>query len=291
MLGILGLFRDLGDIGQAVWSHFMGFHCCCFFFFVFKRSPHLPQLLRGTPFCCEAPVSFVDNGKWTWLFISMEAANEWIFIFGYTHPLRLINLLLSSFYIIYMALFLYFLYIKRWHDALLKWLTRLNKEQNRNISRLSCSLILHDTHSLWRASRRTAERGAPPARTDTAPAPANDRKRLKWNLLWFTGLHRNGLDNDVFHQLPTSFVFLSIFCRRMRKLWGSLFTSSSKHQRFMHRPASQTHRNTQIGTYFSLWVSFWWQDSKHAIFYTRLSCLRCSEWKQKRFRHFLSLLN
>lgn len=192
----------------------------------------------------------------------MGVANEWIFIFGYTHPLRLINLFIKFFlyylYGIILILFIY-IYIKRGHGALLKWLTRLNKEQNRNISRLSCSLILHVTHSLWGASTRRGERGAPPARTDTAPAPANDRKRLKWNPLWFTGLHRNSLDNDVFHQLPTSFVFLSIFCRRMRKLWGSLFTSSSKHQRFMHRPASQTHGNTQIGTYFSLWVSFWWQ--------------------------------
>lgn len=45
--------------GATLW----GFIVAAFFFLVFKRSPHLPQLLRGTPFCREAPVSFVDNGK------------------------------------------------------------------------------------------------------------------------------------------------------------------------------------------------------------------------------------
>lgn len=42
----------------------------------------------------------------------------------------------------------------------------------------------------------------------------------------------------------TCFAFLRIVCRRMRKLWGSLVTSSSKHQRLIHRPAGQTGENT-----------------------------------------------
>lgn len=42
------------------------------------------------------------------------------------------------------------------------------------------------------------------------------------------------------HDCLTSFVFRNIFCRRMRKLWGSLFTSSSMHQRLTHSPASKT---------------------------------------------------
>lgn len=52
----------------------------------------------------------------------------------------------------------------------------------------------------------------------------------------------------------------------MRKLWASLFTSSSKHQRFMHIPAKQADRETKPDIYFSFWALLSWQQ---ATFYMK----------------------
>lgn len=52
----------------------------------------------------------------------------------------------------------------------------------------------------------------------------------------------------------------------MRKLWASLFTSSSKHQRFMHIPAKRADRETKLDVYFSFWALLSWQQ---ATFYMK----------------------
>lgn len=105
-------------------------------------------------------------------------------------------------------------------------------------------------HSLSGGLKRTRDTEAPPAHTDPAPAPVNQnpQKRTETCSCYTHGLETWKTQMLVF-QLFTSFVFLSIFCRRMRKLWGSLFTSSSKHHRFMHSPASQKDKNTQPRTH------------------------------------------
>lgn len=54
----------------------------------------------------------------------------------------------------------------------------------------------------------------------------------------------------------TSAVFFSIFCRSMRKLCGSLFTSSSKHQRLMHSPAKDKKTNRNVNQQSFLLLGF-----------------------------------
>lgn len=81
-------------------------------------------------------------------------------------------------------------------------------------------------------SRRTWLPEEPPAHTDTAPEPKHKARRSDIHVQTHTAPPpRCALC------APTSLVFLMICCRRMRKFSGSLFTISSRLQRFMDWPA------------------------------------------------------
>lgn len=90
------------------------------------------------------------------------------------------------------------------------------------------------------AWRRTWSRGEPPAHTDTAPEPEHTHMNTHRYMESSETLLPNIYSGQyiLFNLCAlTSLVFLMICCKRMRKFSGSLFTISSRLQRFIDWPA------------------------------------------------------